>query len=84
MIGTVYRQPKQQAADDAAMYEEIQALTLNKQSVIIGDFKCPKIHWNTLNADQEGNRLLEMLEDTFMTQISLNRSEKTTSLTPSS
>ncbi len=26
-IGTVYRPPKQQAADDAALYEEIQALT---------------------------------------------------------
>ncbi len=39
--GTVYRPPKQQAADDAALYEEIQALTQNKQSVIIGDFNCP-------------------------------------------
>ncbi len=27
IIGTVYRPPKQQAADDAALYEEIQALT---------------------------------------------------------
>ncbi len=34
-IGTVYRPPKQQAADDAAVYEEIQAMTQNKQSVII-------------------------------------------------
>ncbi len=40
-IGTVYRPPKQQAADDAALYEEIQAMTQNTQSVIIGDFNCP-------------------------------------------
>ncbi len=66
-IGTLYRPPKQQAADDAALYEEIQAMTQNKQSVIIGDFNCPKINWSTLTGDQEGKRLLEMLEDTFMT-----------------
>ncbi len=35
-IGTVYRPPKQQAADDAALYEKKQAMTQNKQSVIIG------------------------------------------------
>ncbi len=27
MIGTVYRPPKQQAADDAALYQKIQAMT---------------------------------------------------------
>ncbi len=43
-IGTVYRPLKQQAADDAALYEKILALTQNKQSVIIGDFSCPKIN----------------------------------------
>ncbi len=68
-IGTVYRPPKQQAADAAALYEEIQAMTQNKQSVIIWDFNCPKINWSNMSGDQEGNRLLEMLEGTFMTQI---------------
>ncbi len=53
-IGTVYRPPKQQAADDAALYAEIQTITQNKQSVIIGDFNCPNIDWTTLNGDQEG------------------------------
>ncbi len=42
-IGTVYRPPKQQAADDSALYAEIQAMTHNKQSVFIGDFNCPDI-----------------------------------------
>ncbi len=60
-IGTVYRPPKQQAADDAALYEDIQAITQNKQSVIIGDVNCPNIDWTSLSGDQEGNRLLEML-----------------------
>ncbi len=68
-IGTVYRPPKQQAADDATLYEEIQAMTQNKQSVIIEDFSCPNIDWTTMNGDQEGNKLLEMLEDAFLAQI---------------
>ncbi len=68
-IGTVYRPPKQQAADNTALYAEIQAMTQNKQSVIIGDFKCPNIDWTAKSGDQEGNRLPEMLEDPFLTQI---------------
>ncbi len=55
-IATVYRPPKQQAADDSALYEEIQALTQTKQSVIIGDFNYPKINWSTMTGNQEGNR----------------------------
>ncbi len=68
-IRTVYIPPKRQAADGAALYAEIQAMTQNKQSVIIGDFNCPNIDWTTVNGDQEGNRLLKMLEDAFLTQI---------------
>ncbi len=41
--GTVYSPPKQQATDDAALNEEIQAIRQNKQSAIIGDFNCPYI-----------------------------------------
>ncbi len=68
-IGSVYRPPKQQVADDTALYSKIQAMTQNKQSVIIGEFNCPSIDWTILSGDQEGNRLLEMSEDTFLTQI---------------
>ncbi len=68
-IGTVYKPPKQQATDDTALYAEIQAMTQDKQPVIIGDFNCLNIDWTTLSGDQEGNRLLEMLEGAFLTQI---------------
>ncbi len=68
-IGTVYRPPKQQAADDAALYKEIHTITQNKQSVIIGDFNCSNFDWTTMHGDREGNRLLETLADTFLTQI---------------
>ncbi len=68
-IGTVYRPPKQQAADDAALNEEIHTITQNRQTFIIGDFNCSNIDWTTMYGDREGNRLLEMLKDTFLTQI---------------
>ncbi len=68
-IGTVYSPPKQQGADDAALYEEIHTITQNKQSVIIREFNCSNVDWTTMHGDREGNRLLEMLEDTFLTQI---------------
>ncbi len=61
MIGAAYR-PKQQAAADAALYVEIHAITQNKLSVTKGDFNCPQVKWNTMNGDQKGNRMLEMLE----------------------
>ncbi len=65
----MYRPPKQQIGDNAAVYEELLAMTQNKQSIIIGDFNCPKSNWSTMNGHHEGNKLLEMLEYTFMTQI---------------
>ncbi len=66
-IRTVYRPLKQQAADESALYEEIQAITQSKQSIIIGDFNCPNIGCTLMNGDQKGNRLLEVLEDAFVT-----------------
>ncbi len=58
LIGTVYRPPKQQTVDDAALFEEIHTITQNRQSVIIGDFNCSNIDWTTMQGYREGNRLL--------------------------
>ncbi len=68
MIATIYRPPKSQAADDIAMCEEIKSVIQNKQAVIIGDFNCPNIDRASVNGDREGNRLIEMAEDAFLTQ----------------
>ncbi len=68
-IATIYRSPKAQAADAAALYEEIKSVIQNKQAVIIGDFDCPSIDWTSMNGDREGNRLTEMAEDAFLTEI---------------
>ncbi len=68
-FGTVYRPPKLQAADDTALYEEINSITQNKAALIIGDFNCSNIDLNLMHGDQEGNRLFEMVEDSFLTQL---------------
>ncbi len=62
-IGTVYKPQKLQSADDTALYEEIMLVTQNKDAVIIGDFNCPRVDWNLMHGDHEGNRLVEMVED---------------------
>ncbi len=68
-FGTVYRPLKLQAADDTALYEEISSITQNKGAIIIGDFNCPNVDRNLMHRDQAGNRLVEMVEDSFLTQI---------------
>ncbi len=47
-FGTVYRPPKLQAADDTALYEEINLITRNKDAIIIGDFNCPNVDNTTI------------------------------------
>ncbi len=69
MTATIYRPPKAQVADDTALYEEIKSVIQNKQAVIIGDFNCPSIDWTSMNGVRESNRLIEMVEDAFTTQI---------------
>ncbi len=68
-IATIYRPPKQQPADDAALYEESQTTIRNKNAVVIGDFNWPNINWNLIHGDQEGNRLVDILEDSFLSQL---------------
>ncbi len=59
---------KQQAADDTALYEELHSLTQSKEAIIIGDFNCPNIDLRQLTGDQEGNRLIDMVEYAFLFQ----------------
>ncbi len=63
MVEIVYRPPKQLRTDDTALYEEIQSTIRNKNAVIVGAFNCPNINWNSMHGDQEGSRLIEMVED---------------------
>ncbi len=63
LVANVYRPPKQMRTDDTALYEEIKSSIRNKNAVIVGDFNCPGINWNSMQGDQEGSRLLEMVED---------------------
>ncbi len=65
----MYRPPKLQAADDTALYEETNLITQNKDAIIVGDFNCPNVDWNLMHGDQEGIILVEMAEDSLLTQI---------------
>ncbi len=60
---TVYRPPKLQAVDDTALYNEIQSLIQGKNAIVIGDFNCANVDWRLLIGDQEGSRLINMVED---------------------
>ncbi len=73
----MYRPPKLEAADDTALYEEINSITQTKEAVIIGDFNYPNVDWNLMNGEQDGNRLVEMAEDAFLTQ-NINQSQEKT------
>ncbi len=69
MVAIIYRPPKQQQADDTALYEEIKSTIWNKNAVIVRDFNCLSINWNSVHGDQEGSRLIEMVEDSYLSQI---------------
>ncbi len=61
ILATVYRPPKLQAADDTALYNEIQSLIQSKNAIVIGDFNCANTDWRLLIGDQEGTRLINMV-----------------------
>ncbi len=65
---TVYRDPKLQAADHIALYNEIQSIKQGKNAIVIGDFNCANFDWRLLIGDQECSILINMVEDSFLTQ----------------
>ncbi len=66
-FATVYRPPKNMAADDTALYQEIHNAAQNNDVIIVGEFICPNVDWSLIAGDQEGSRLIEMVEDSFLT-----------------
>ncbi len=69
ILETLYRPPKLQAVDDTALYNEIQSFMQGKNAIVIGDFNCANVDWRLLIGDQEGSRLINMVEDSFLTQV---------------
>ncbi len=43
ILANVYRSHKLQAADDTALYNEIQFLIQSKNAIVIGDFNCANV-----------------------------------------
>ncbi len=69
VLATVYRSLELQAADDIALYNEIQYLIQSKNAIVIGDFNCANVDWRLLIVDQESSRLVNMVEDSFLTLV---------------
>lgn len=65
-IATIYRPLKLQAPDDTFLYEEIKSNMQNEQAIVIGDFDCLNIDWIARNGNHEGDRLIEMVENSFL------------------
>ena len=68
IVAVVYRPPKQNAADDLSLYDEIRTIIHSKDAVIMGDFNCPNIDWNSMAGDPEGTRLVDLIDDEFLSQ----------------
>ncbi len=69
ILAVVYRHPKLQAADDTTLYNEIQSLIQGKNEIIIGDFNCANVDLRLLIGIQDGSKLINMVEDSFLTQV---------------
>ncbi len=69
ILATVYRPPKLQAVDDTTLYNEIQSLMQSKNAIVIGDFNRVNVDLRLLIGNQEGNRLINVVEDSFLTQV---------------
>ncbi len=69
MVAIVYRPPKRQRSEDTAVYEEIQYTIRYKNAVIVGDFNSPNMNWSSIYGDHQGSRLIEMVVDSFLSQI---------------
>ncbi len=68
-FATVYRPLKTKAADDIVLYQEIHTAAQNNNVIIVGDFDCPNVDWSLMAGDQKGSRIIDMAEDSFLTQV---------------
>ncbi|KAL7630702.1 UNVERIFIED_CONTAM: hypothetical protein RMT77_019088 [Armadillidium vulgare] len=64
----VYRPPSSESEVDILLYTELSRIS-EGYTIILGDFNCPNINYDLLDADAEGKRLLKFLGDSFLFQI---------------
>ena len=65
----VYRPPNSSESFDVSLYNEIKSNVGTGNIVIMGDFNCPSVNWDSFVCDSEGNRLLTTMDDLFMEQL---------------
>jgi len=64
----VYRPPNTSPETDVLLYGELRKISVG-HIIIVGDFNCPNVNYDLLDADNEGMRLLEFLDDNFLLQL---------------
>ena len=67
LVGVVYKSPSAEQTEINCLLNMLRSLD-GKQVLIMGDFNCPGINWNMLEADAMGTGLLEIILDNFWTQ----------------
>ena len=65
----LYRPPNQREDLDIMLYTQISNIIGTRDTIIVGDFNCPKVEYNLENSNSEGRRLVRFSEDNFLTQL---------------
>ena len=69
LVGVVYRSPNSNEDNNNSLYTMLEeALSVNPSAMIIGDFNFPGINWELLTSDNNGQRLLSISQDNFLSQ----------------
>ena len=69
IAATIYRPPKTTLENDIILYNELETIIKNKASIIFGDFNLPRINWKKLSSDNEGSRLLKLVNKLYLCQF---------------
>lgn len=70
-IFVVYRPPHQDIDSDTRLYTDISQLLRDRESLVLGDFNCPAVDWDLGVSVGEGSRLVQFMQDNFLTQTVL-------------
>ena len=68
-IVLVYRNGRNTAAEDDALYSVLENTILSHESIIMGDFNLPEIDWNSHLSPAPGSKLLNFISENNLTQL---------------
>ena len=68
LLITAYRPPHRSVQEDNLFYSTLTRKIKDKTCIVMGDFNCRNVNWDTGTTDAEGERLLEFANDNFLIQ----------------